>query len=64
MNRKIREYATFLKYTLDGADKTETYHQVSREQAINSVEKRVEYATELGANNIECDIIYCESTIH
>ncbi len=64
MNRKIREYATYLTYNLDGAEKSETYHQVSREQAVNAVEKRVKYATELGANSIECDVIYCESTIH
>lgn len=64
MNRKIREYATHLKYTLNGDEKSETYHQVSREQAINAVEKRKEYASELGANDIECDVVFSDSTIH
>jgi len=64
MDRKIREYATHLMYTLDGTEKSKTYHQVSREQAINAVEERIEYATELGGKDIECDVIYCESTIH
>lgn len=64
MNRKIREYATCLKYTLDGDEKTETYHQVSMEQAMDSVEKRVDYASDLGADDIICEVVFCESTIH
>ncbi len=64
MNRKIKEYATLLKYTLNGDEKSETYHQVSQQQAIEDVETRKEYASEKGGKDIECEVIFCFSTIH
>lgn len=64
MNRKIKEYATHLEYTLNGAEKSETYHQVSQEHAKSAVEGRKEYASRLGANDIKCEVIFCVSTVH
>jgi len=64
MNRKIREYATHLEYTLNGDEKSETYHQVSQERAISAVKGRKEYASKLGADDIKCEVIFCVSTIH
>ena len=64
MNRKIREYATFLKYKLNGESKSETYHQVSQEMAHEAVDGRKEYAQQLGADDIKCEVIFCDTTIH
>lgn len=64
MNRTIREYATYLKYELDGIAKTKTYYQVSQQHAHDDVHRRKVHALNLGATNIECDVVFCDCTIH
>lgn len=64
MNRTIREYATYLKYMLNGVAKTKTYHQVSQQHAHDDVDRRKVYAYGLGATDIECDVVFSDSTIH